>query len=211
MRAVLLLCLLAAPIRAHGASAQTADASDADLEAIKKQLAPFVTLRGSFEQSKKIRVIKKPLRSEGDFALLKDKGVLWRTLTPMTSVLRVSRDDISEIKDGKATILISMKDQPALGIIGKVLFAVFSADVDELKRHFKFTHVARPNQDGHWEASLRPRDSMVRKSVELIKLEGGRTLESLTLDEVNGDSTLIRFKNVDENKSLSKEEAALFE
>ena len=210
MKTALLLCLLAGRIAAAEAPALAAMASDADLAAIKKQLAPYAALKGGFEQSKKIRVIKKPLKSQGEFVLLKGKGVLWRTLRPMTSTLRISRDDIAEIKDGKAAILISMKDQPALGIIGKVLFAVFSADVDELKRHFDFTRAVPPDASGRWSLVLRPRDAMVRKGVERIALEGGRFVESITLDEVNGDVSAIRFLNTSEGRP-SREEEALFE
>jgi hypothetical protein len=208
MRSSLLLCLLAVPLLARAAAAPAADV--AGLEAIKKHLAPFDGLKGGFEQSKKIRVIKKPLKSEGDFLLFKGKGVIWRTLKPMTSTLRISRDDIAELKGGKAAILVSMKDQPALGIIGKVLFAVFSADVDELKRHFDFTKVVPPDAAGHWSAALRPRDAMVRKGVESIELEGGRFVEAITLGEANGDVSMIRFSNTTESRP-SKEEESLFE
>ena len=207
MRTALLLCLLAVPVRAS-AAAPAADV--AGLEAIKKQLAPFDGLKGGFEQSKKIRVIKKPLKSQGDFILFKGKGVIWRTLKPMASTLRISHDDIAELKDGKAAILVSMKDQPALGIIGRVLFAVFSADVDELKRHFDFTRVVPPDAAGHWSAALRPRDAMVRKGVERIELEGGRFVEAITLGEANGDVSVIRFVNTSESRP-TKEEEALFE
>jgi len=128
----------------------------------------------------------------------------------MTSTLRISRDDIAEIKDGKAAILISMKDQPALGIIGKVLFAVFSADVDELKRHFDFSRASPPDASGRWSLVLRPRDAMVRKGIERIEIEGGRFVDSITLDEANGDVSVIRFKDTSES-ALSKEEEAFFE
>ena len=210
MRTALLLCLLAAPVLARAADAPAANASDADIQAIKKTLAPYAVLKGGFEQSKKIRVIKKPLKSEGEFTLIKGKGVLWRTLKPMTSTLRISRDDIAEIKDGKAAILISMKDQPALGIIGKVLFAVFSADVDELKRHFDFIRATRPDEAGHWVLVLRPKDAMVRKQIERIDIEGVRFVEGLTLSEVNGDASVIRFTHLTESRP-GKEEEALFE
>lgn len=209
MRTALLLGLLAVPVLARAAAAPV-DANGAGLEAIKRQLAPFDGLKGGFQQSKKIRVIKKPLVSEGDFILLKGKGVIWRTLKPMASTLRISRDDIAELKGGKAAILVSMKDQPALGIIGKVLFAVFSADVDELKRHFDFVRVDPPDSSGHWSADLRPRDAMVRKGVERIGIEGGRFVEAITLGEANGDVSVIRFASTSESRP-SKEEEALFE
>lgn len=198
-----LLCLLS--------GAALAAAGEAELQAISRGLAPFATLKGRFEQSKTIRVLKKPLKSEGEFALRKDKGVLWRNAKPLPSTVRVRRDDIAQIKDGAAVVLVSLKEQPALGLIGKVLFAVFSADLKELERHFEFTRAVPPDAAGHWEAGLRPRDALIRKLVERIELGGGRVVDTVTLAEANGDSSVIRFKDVSINAPLSDEEEALLE
>lgn len=186
-------------------------AGNDNLDSIKERMLPFTTLKGSFEQSKQIRLIKKPLRSQGEFTLLKDKGVLWRTIEPTTSLLRITHDEIVQIKDGKTTVLVSLKQNPALGLIGKILFAVFSADIEELKRNFEFTRDDLNRQTGHWEASLLPKDPMVRKVIDHIDLSGGRTLETLRLYEVNGDKTSIIFTRVSQNRHLSKKEGALFE
>jgi hypothetical protein len=200
MRALLLACFVAAPAFARAAAGP---------EDIRKQLTPFTTLKGSFEQTKKIRVIKKPLKSEGRFVLSKDRGVLWENTKPLVSTVRVRRDDIAEIKDGKTVILVSTKDQPQLRVIGTVLFAVFAADVEELKRHFDFSSVAVSTSG--WTAELRPKDAGVAQEVSRIELSGRGLLDSLTLFEADGDVTEIRFIGTTSAQPLDKSEAALFE
>ena len=200
MRALLLLVLLSGLVRA----------GDSELQMIKSRIALFATLKGRFTQSKKIRVIKKPLKSEGNFVLLKDKGVLWRTFKPRVVSVRVFHDEIAEIKDGRPTVIVSAKDQPALGLIGKVLFAVFSADIKELKRHFDFTRAALKDPGG-WEVSLRPRDAMIAKVIDGVEAAGTGTVESLTIHEVNGDVTSISFSEISSTRPVTTEEAALFE
>jgi hypothetical protein len=185
-------------------------ASDADIASIKKQLAPFTVLKGGFKQEKKIKILRKPLKSAGSFILVKDKGLLWQSATPMPSLLRITRDEIAQLKDGKTKVFVSTKSQPGLEVVGKILFAVFAADVDELRRHFEFVLTSAPPRQP-WKATLRPLDGNVAKVINSVQISGRKTVESLTLDEANGDSTVLLFLNVTDKLPATKAEAALFE
>lgn len=182
---------------------------------IKKELVSFDILKGNFDQNKKIKIIKNPLKSHGTFTLVKSKGLLWSTSKPLISTIRITQDDIVSLSNGKKVVFISMKDQPALGVIGKILFALFSTDMDELQRHFQFTNVYS-NLDGwpspdKWSATLKPNDPAVAKVIDSIYICGRKTVRRLLLSEANGDSTEIIFKEVSSKKPLTKEEEALFE
>jgi hypothetical protein len=176
---------------------------------IKKDLVSFDVLKGNFEQSKKIKIIKKPLKSYGDFILVKNKGLLWRTSKPLVSAIRITQDDIVSLGEGKKVVFVSMKDQPALRVIGKILFALFATDVDELQRHFKFTKVLATPES--WSVMLTPNDANVAKVIRYVDISGAKTVHKLILFEANGDSTEINFKDVASKKPLTKEEEALFE
>jgi len=175
---------------------------------IKRQLTPFVVLRGEFQQVKTIKIIKKPLRSSGNFVLAKGKGVLWRTARPMASTMKVTAGEVAQIKDGRAVFRLRAEEQPALRLITRVLFAVFAADVAELRRNFK---ISGSVGDGHWQADLRPLDVMVSKVVLEVHLKGGATLESIEFREVNGDRTVIRFSEVMLESALSPAEETLLD
>jgi hypothetical protein len=175
---------------------------------IQKQLSPFEVLRGRFDQQKSIRIIRRPLKSAGTFVLLKGKGLLWNTETPIGGTLKITRDEIVQIKNGKAAYELKASSQPALKLVGDLLFAVFSADLNELRRHFE---ISGSMENGHWKAALRPKEAWMARVAKSITLEGGTALEALGIDEANGDRTQIRFSGVDLNSRLSPSEKALFD
>ncbi|MBI5245215.1 MAG: outer membrane lipoprotein carrier protein LolA [Elusimicrobia bacterium] len=199
MKALLAILLVILPATAHPGI----------VEDIQKQLTPFTVLRGRFQQVKTIKIIKRPLRSSGDFVLAKDKGALWRTLKPALSAIKITAVEVAQIKDGKVGFRMRAEDQPALRLISKVLFAVFSADVGELKRHFDIT--GPPLVEGRWKAELKPKEALVAKVVAQIRLQGGKTLEKIEISEANGDRTVIDFSDVKLGAELSGAESASFE
>lgn len=176
---------------------------------IRRELTPFTVLRGRFRQVKTIKIIKRPLRSSGDFVLAKDKGVLWRTLKPTVGAMKITASEVAQIKDGKVGFRMSVSEQPALRMISKVLFAVFAADVAELRRHFDIT--GPPVAGGRWQAELKPRDAMMAKVIPHIRLKGAKTLEEIELSEANDDRTVIEFREVKLDEQLSGAESASFE
>lgn len=180
------------------------------VSAIQKRLAPFQALTGRFEQSKRIRVLTKPLVSSGDFVLLKDRGLVWRTTSPIQSRVRITPRGIAQLEDGKATVLVSAKEQPGMSAVGKVLFAVFSLDLSRLQKHFQIRSAAAP-EGKPWTAVLTPTDAGVAKFVREISLEGDRTVDRIELTEANGDVTSIRFSDLVLSAAVSPEQKALLE
>gem|GEM_PF-402358 len=201
--------LLGLTLRAPDVTAQAA--ATEPLLVIKRKLKPFETLQGKFEQEKKLAKIKKPLKSRGSFALQRGRGVLWRTEAPLESLLAMTRDAISIIKDGKTVTSISLTEQPGLRVMGRVVFAVFSADTDEIKRSFDVTASQVSEQSSSWSVSLKPKDAGFAKVVRSIQLHGAEYLETLEIAETNGDSTLIRFQGFDTQSKLRAEDARLLE
>ena len=175
---------------------------------IKARLSPFHNLHGHFEQSKDIRILHKPLKSRGDFILVKGQGVLWRTSYPIAATLRVSPTEIVQLKDGKVTFRLKNEDQPALKLVGQVLFAVFAADLEGLHQHFGISGSSTAES---WKATLLPKEPWVAKVATKITLQGDKTLQSLEIDEANGDRTVIRFSAIHLDQGLSAPEKMLFE
>jgi len=192
------------------AAAGTARADNAAVASIQSQLAPFGALQGHFHQSKTIRVLSRPLVSSGDFVLVKDKGLVWRTTSPLTTGVRITPQGIAQLKDGKATVLVSAKDQPGMSAVGKVLFAVFSLDLQRLQQHFAIRSASAP-VGKPWTATLTPTDPGVAKFVKSISLQGEKTVTSLELTEANGDVTAIHFSDVVLSRAPTAEEQALLE
>ncbi|MGZ5008868.1 MAG: outer membrane lipoprotein carrier protein LolA, partial [Methylobacter sp.] len=58
-------------------------ASEAVLAEIAARLAKSPITQGEFRQQKQIKVLHKPLISTGTFTYDQNKGVIWKTLTPV--------------------------------------------------------------------------------------------------------------------------------
>jgi hypothetical protein len=119
----------------------------------------------------------------------------------------VTSGEVAQIKDGKVGFRMGVEDQPALRMVTKVLFAIFAADVDELKRHFDITGEA---QAGRWQAELKPKEPLVAKVIPLIRMQGSKVLDAIQISEANGDLTAIDFTGVELDAKLRSDESALF-
>jgi len=186
-----------------------AQAPDADvLIAIKSRLHTFEALHGKFEQEKRLAKIKKPLKSRGRFVLKRRQGVLWRTEAPIQSVLVMTRDSVRVIKNDKTVMSIALSDQPGLRLMGKIVFAVFAADVEEIRQSFEIVS-GQAKAGEPWQVTLKPRDPGVAKVISRISLSGGDHVETLEILEQNTDLTRIRFADLDAASPLADEDARL--
>ena len=63
----------------------------ADGDGVRARLAKPAVLRGQFEQQKQLQGFRNPLKSSGDFLLLRDRGIAWNTRLPFASSTRLTR------------------------------------------------------------------------------------------------------------------------
>lgn len=198
---------LCSATRADAAEPAPAGAPDV-LPAIKARLHTFEALQGKFEQEKQLAKIKKPLKSRGRFVLKRGQGVLWRTDVPIQSVLVMTRDAVRVIKSDRTVMSISLTEQPGLRLMGKIVFAVFAADVEEIRQSFEIVS-GQAKAGEPWQVTLKPRDAGVAKVIKSISLSGGEYVQTLEIVEQNSDLTRIRFTDVDSTRPISEEDVAL--
>jgi outer membrane lipoprotein carrier protein LolA len=192
------------------ATVDAPSASDA-LVLVGQRLVPFQTLLGRFEQEKRIAKIKRPLSSRGRFALVRGKGVLWRTEAPIQSLLTLTADTLSVAQGDRQSVSLSLGAQPGLRFLGQTVFAVFMTDVLQIRRSFSLIDGVVPDRPLPWRLSLKPRDAAVAKLMREIQLTGGEQIESVEIFERNGDSTMIRLLELDSRSPLALEDARLLE
>jgi Outer membrane lipoprotein carrier protein LolA-like len=191
------LCLMVLPLL--GA------APVAEIQAI---LAKPKILCGRFEQTKQLVGLKNPLRSNGRFCMVAGKGVLWRSLQPFASTLRLTRDEIVQWQGERLAMRLNAKQEPTVRLINSLLFSVLAGDLARLEKLFDADGVV---DDGTWSVKLRARDAGVAKVILLIALDGGAYVKNIAIDEANGDRTRIVFSGLQTGtQAMTSEEAALF-
>lgn len=189
------------------AAAQAAD----DLALVQQRVARVPVLRGDFHQQKQMTGFSKPLRSEGNFVLSRDHGVLWSTLKPFPSEMVLTRDRIlSRQRDGSTRVELDGRQQPALRAVNEMMFALMSGDVAVLTPRFSSKVEALPEQG--WRLTLTPRPGPLARSFKRIRLQGDRHVRQVEIDETNGDRTVLEFTGISESPSiLSAAEATRFD
>lgn len=177
----------------------------AEIQAI---LARPKILCGRFDQIKQLAGLKNPLRSNGRFCVVADKGVLWRSLQPFANTLRLTRDEIVQWQGERLAMRLNAKQEPTVRIINSLLFSVLAGDLGQLEKHFD---VDGSVSDGAWSVKLKARDAGVAKVIGAIALDGAAYVKNIAIDEANGDRTRIVFSALQTGaQAMTGEEAALF-
>ena len=177
----------------------------AEIQAI---LAKPKVLCGRFDQTKQLAGLKNPLRSNGRFCVVADKGVLWRSLQPFANTLRLTRDEIVQWHGERLAMRLNAKQEPTVQLINTLLFSILAGDFGQLEKYFDVEGVAG---DGAWSVKLKARDAGVAKVIGAIALDGGAYVKNIAIDEAKGDRTRIVFSAIQTGEqAMTSEEAALF-
>jgi hypothetical protein len=154
--------------------------------------------QGEFQQEKRLKILRKPLLSTGAFTYSQSKGVIWKTLTPIPSLLLVN----------DAHLLTGQGEQAVPPAFGKVFKAMLGGDLKQLSDGFVITG---EDKKSAWTLQLTPKDEMLKKIISSILLSGDTELRSLELQEVNGNLTHIIFTKITHPANLLSEQEADFE
>ncbi|USX28510.1 outer membrane lipoprotein carrier protein LolA [Oxalobacteraceae bacterium OTU3CINTB1] len=175
---------------------------------IQAMLAKPPIMCGRFDQTKQLAGMKKPLASNGRFCVVAGKGVLWRTLQPFPSTLRLTRDEIVNYQGDRVAMRLDAKTEPTVRMINNVLFSLLSGDLGQLETLFEVDGTVDATS---WNVALKARQAALEKAIGTIKLDGGAYVKNIVMSEAGGDKTSIVFSAIQTGESaMTKEEAALF-
>ncbi|MFG6441901.1 outer membrane lipoprotein carrier protein LolA [Roseateles sp. LKC17W] len=181
-RRALLLTLLPAAAWAQSNLAQS----------VRERLQQPEWLRGDFTQTKKVPGFAKPLLSSGNFVAARGRGVLWRTLKPFASELRLTQTEIRATQGGQTAMKLEASREPAVRLINTLMFALLNGDVSGLADVFDLK--GSVNGAG-WQLALAPKAGPLQQVLQRVSLEGDGFVRRIQLFEANGDESLIQLTN----------------
>jgi outer membrane lipoprotein-sorting protein len=191
-RLLLSLCLLLVSF-----SAQAADL----IQGVAERLAQPALLRGEFEQNKTVAGFKKPL-------VAKERGVLWETVQPFPSLLKLTRDEIVASENGAVAFRLNASKEPTVRVINGLMFSLLNGDVKALADIFT---IQGELSGKSWTLALTPKQAAMSKVMSKIDLSGERYVREITISEANGDLTRIRFSAQSEPATLNATDVKRFE
>ncbi|MFJ3045518.1 outer membrane lipoprotein carrier protein LolA [Herbaspirillum chlorophenolicum] len=181
----------------------------APVQQIQATLAKPAVMCGRFDQTKQLTGIKKPLQSNGRFCVIKGRGILWQTLQPFPNTLRITRDAIVQMQNGRVAMKLDAQQEPVVKMINSVLFSLLAGDLSQLDSLFELDGDIH---NGNWQVSLKARQPALAKAIGDIALEGGGYVNKVAMKEAGGDRTDIVFSSIKTGDgAMTAEEGAMFE
>lgn len=176
---------LAAPGDYQALFSQSADT--AQLVALSQKLNLGETVRGQFVQSRQLKVLKKPLISQGQFIFDQTQGLIWQQINPFESLLILKDKQLIQ-RDSQGRVQVSKADASASAaamgdLLPSLVRAMLGGDISGLSENFElhFLITEKLSPDGQWQLGLTPKDPLMKKAIANMVLEGDDTLQSLVL------------------------------
>lgn len=174
---------------------------------LNKYLVLKPVMRGSFVQQKKITILKKPLFSSGVFLASEEMGLYWQQKSPFLSETIVTHDFMAQrIKRGEVN-RFTFEEQPLLVGVSRIFLAIWKGDMGVLNKEFDSTIEF---SGGSWKMVLTPANEMVKKVITRIVVQGSEYIDTVELQESNGNLTDISITGVTGSDELLKNESGLF-
>ena len=168
------------------------------LAEITARLVKTSITQGEFQQEKRLKILRKPLQSTGSFTYHQSKGVIWKTLTPIPSLLLVN----------ESHVLMGQGEQAVPPAFGKVFKAMLGGDLSPLSEGFVITG---ENKKPTWQLRLTPKDELLKKLISAMVLSGDNDLRLVEIRETGGNLTRIIFAQITHPTQLTAEQEADFE
>ena len=164
--------------------------SSATLQAIEARLRAVKTMRASFSQSKRIRALRRPLKSAGTFLFSQARGICWRVEEPFASTFVITPERIISQDEGGKRVTVNAEAQPVLSGFTSLFLSLFRGDVGALREHFAIHFLGTEKE---WTIGLVAHRSVRKRFVHNIVLRGDETLREVVVTEPTGDTTRIVF------------------
>jgi hypothetical protein len=181
------------------------NADTAQLVGLSQKLNLGETVRGQFVQSRQLKVLKKPLISQGQFIFDQTQGLIWQQIKPFESLLILKDKQLIQ-RDSQGRVQVSKADASASAaamgdLLPSLVRAMLGGDISGLSENFElhFLITESLNTDGQWQLGLTPKDPLMKKAIANMVLEGGDTLQSLVLLSAQ-DMTRIDFSALSQGK-----------
>ena len=159
------------------------------LDELQQRFAEQPVVRAHFEQTRTIKDMPQPLRSQGEMLIARDNGLLWDQKAPFPMTLLLDDKRMVQIVNGQPPQTITADTNPQMFQFNHLLRALFQADRKVLEENFRIDF--KDLGEGRWSLVLTPVTTPLDKIFATLDLKGAIYLESIRLNDKQGDTTDI--------------------
>jgi len=172
-------------------------------ERLKKAMQTVRGFRADFEQEKKLRVFKKPVKSSGILLFERPDRMRWEIRKPFRSLLVVNGSKVAKFEwvDGKRRAIKLGRGADALLVAMNRLRAWFTGEFNDK------TFTIEVQEKPEIRLVLRPKAKALKARIDRLEFYPSKDLKSMrrvVIVEAKGDVTVMRFKNHTTNQPAPK-------
>ena len=159
------------------------------LDDLQQRFTEQPVVRAQFDQTRTIKDLPQPLRSQGKMLIARDQGLLWDQTSPFPMKLLLDDKRMVQTINGQPPQTITAENNPQMFQFNHLLRALFQADRKVLEENFRveFSDAG----EGRWTLRLTPVTTPLDKIFATIDLAGKAYLERIELNDKQGDRTEI--------------------
>ncbi|YCH30633.1 outer membrane lipoprotein carrier protein LolA [Erwinia sp. D4-22] len=159
------------------------------LDELQQRFTEQPVIRAHFTQTRAIKDLPQPLRSQGDMLIARDTGLLWDQKSPFPMLLMLDDARMVQRVNGQPPQVITAENNPQMFQFNHLLRALFQADRKVLEQNFRIEF--QDKGEGRWSLRLTPVTTPLDKIFATIDLAGQTYLETIQLNDKQGDRTDI--------------------
>ncbi|WP_413713766.1 outer membrane lipoprotein carrier protein LolA [Serratia marcescens] len=159
------------------------------LDELQQRFTGQPVIRAHFAQTRTIKDMPQPLRSQGEMLLARDQGLLWDQQSPFPMLLMLNDFRMVQQVNGQPQQTVTAENNPQMFQFNHLLRGLFQADRKALEQNFRVGF--QDKGEGRWVLRLTPTTTPLDKIFSSIDLSGETYLESIQLNDKQGDRTEI--------------------
>ena len=159
------------------------------LDDVQQRFTEQPVVRAHFAQSRTIKDLPQPLLSQGNMLIARDQGLLWDQTAPFPMQLLLDDKRMVQAVNGQPPQTITADNNPQMFQFNHLLRALFQADRKVLEQNFRVEFADKG--EGRWTLRLTPTTTPLDKIFATIDLAGKTYLETIQLNDKQGDRTDI--------------------
>ncbi|WP_312626925.1 outer membrane lipoprotein carrier protein LolA [Scandinavium sp.] len=159
------------------------------LDELQQRFTEQPLVRAHFDQTRTIKEMPQPLRSQGEMLIARDTGLLWDQTSPFPMRLMLNDTRMVQIINGQPPQTITADNNPQMFQFNHLLRALFQADRKVLEQNFRIDFQDKGSD--RWTLKLTPVVTPLDKIFTSIDLSGKTYLETIQLNDKQGDRTDI--------------------
>ncbi|MDU1059546.1 MAG: outer membrane lipoprotein carrier protein LolA [Leclercia adecarboxylata] len=159
------------------------------LDELQQRFTEQPVVRAHFEQTRTIKDLPQPLRSQGEMLIARDSGLLWDQKAPFPMTLLLDDKRMVQVINGQPPQTITAENNPQMFQFNHLLRALFQADRKVLEENFRINF--KDLGEDRWSLVLTPTTTPLDKIFASLDLSGATYVESIVLNDKQGDRTAI--------------------